>query len=226
MCTMTREISPQILWCLISAFSVIVFYSILWLCKSLFRQYWAFAVCICDKHSCRYEAVFNKKLLIFFLFLHENICCGYSLEASWRGASNEFHNITFSWRNKKKYPKIIAKFSSWTSPVACKKDIWNLHLSGSMMFFVEKKRKWKYFDTRMIASLEPWEWLCIFVIQSIMLFKYFMIGSLWYTRTENLLLLIIVMCFNHRKWISYANQIIFCFCFVNTKIKNHNCQQS
>ena len=23
---------------------------------------------------------FNPKVLIFFLFLHENICCGYSLE--------------------------------------------------------------------------------------------------------------------------------------------------
>ena len=33
--------------------------------------------------------------LIFFLFLHENICCGYSLEAPRRGASNEYHNIGF-----------------------------------------------------------------------------------------------------------------------------------
>ena len=24
--------------------------------------------------------LFNQKVLIFFLFLHENICCGYSLE--------------------------------------------------------------------------------------------------------------------------------------------------
>ena len=30
-----------------------------------------------------------------FLFLHENICCGYSLEAPHRGASNEYHNICF-----------------------------------------------------------------------------------------------------------------------------------
>ena len=26
----------------------------------------------------------------FFLFLHENICCSYSLEAPHRGASNEY----------------------------------------------------------------------------------------------------------------------------------------
>ena len=30
-----------------------------------------------------------------FLFLHENICCGYSLEAPRRGASNEYHKICF-----------------------------------------------------------------------------------------------------------------------------------
>ena len=33
--------------------------------------------------------------MISFLFLHENICCGYSLEAPCRGASNEYHNICF-----------------------------------------------------------------------------------------------------------------------------------
>ena len=40
------------------------------------------------------------KLMIFFLFLHENICCGYSLEAPHRGASNEYPQHVFSWRNK------------------------------------------------------------------------------------------------------------------------------
>ena len=38
---------------------------------------------------------------IFFLFLHENICCGYSLEAPCRGTSNEYPQHAFSWRNKK-----------------------------------------------------------------------------------------------------------------------------
>ena len=33
---------------------------------------------------------FNQKVSIFFLFLNENICCGYSLEAPQRGASNEY----------------------------------------------------------------------------------------------------------------------------------------
>ena len=44
---------------------------------------------------------FNKKKnLYFFLFLDENICCGYSLEAPPRGASNEYPQHIFSSRNK------------------------------------------------------------------------------------------------------------------------------
>ena len=39
--------------------------------------------------------------IIFFLFLHKNICCGYSLEVPRRGASNEYPQHMFSWRNKK-----------------------------------------------------------------------------------------------------------------------------
>ena len=40
-------------------------------------------------------------MLISFLFLHENICCGYLLEVPQRGASNEYPQHMFSWRNKK-----------------------------------------------------------------------------------------------------------------------------
>ena len=38
---------------------------------------------------------------ISFLFLHGNICCGYSLEALQRGASNDYPQHMFSCRNKK-----------------------------------------------------------------------------------------------------------------------------
>ena len=44
---------------------------------------------------------FQFKSLDFFLFLHDNICCGYSLEAPQRGASNKYPQHMFSWRNKK-----------------------------------------------------------------------------------------------------------------------------
>ena len=36
-----------------------------------------------------------------FLITHENVCCGYSLEAPHQGASNEYPQHTFSLRNKK-----------------------------------------------------------------------------------------------------------------------------
>ena len=47
------------------------------------------------------KALFSsKKMLISFLFLHKNIGCGYSLEAPHWGASNEYPQPMFSWRNK------------------------------------------------------------------------------------------------------------------------------
>ena len=53
-------------------------------------------------HSSRQSAFFQpKQVLIFFLFLHENICCGYSLEVPQWGTSNEYPQHIFSWRNKK-----------------------------------------------------------------------------------------------------------------------------
>ena len=36
---------------------------------------------------------FCRKVLIFFLFLKENICCEYSLEAPQQAASNECHTM-------------------------------------------------------------------------------------------------------------------------------------
>ena len=38
---------------------------------------------------------FQSKRVDIFLFLHENICYGYSLEASLRGASNEYPKHKF-----------------------------------------------------------------------------------------------------------------------------------
>ena len=44
---------------------------------------------------------FNQNLLMFFFFLHGNICCGYLLEVSYQGTSNEYPQHMFSWRKKK-----------------------------------------------------------------------------------------------------------------------------
>ena len=43
----------------------------------------------------------TKKYWYFFLFLHENKCCGYSLEAPCGDASDEYPQHMFSWRSEK-----------------------------------------------------------------------------------------------------------------------------
>ena len=50
--------------------------------------------------------------IIFFLFLHEYICCGYSLEMPRQGASNEYPQHMFLLRNKKD----ISIFQTKTAP--------------------------------------------------------------------------------------------------------------
>ena len=62
---------------------------------------------------------FIQKMLISFLFLNKNICCGYSLEAPRQGAprqgaSNEYSQHRFSSRNKKKI--------MWIPPLICSCD--------------------------------------------------------------------------------------------------------
>ena len=52
-------------------------------------------------HDSKSDFFFNQKVLIVFLFLHGNICCGYSYEAPHWGASYEYPQHMFSWRNKK-----------------------------------------------------------------------------------------------------------------------------
>ena len=53
----------------------------------------------CRHSSCR--CFFQSKSIDIFLFLHENICCGYSFEAPYQGACNEYPQHMSSLRNKK-----------------------------------------------------------------------------------------------------------------------------
>ena len=43
---------------------------------------------------------FNQRQLISFLFLQQNICCGYSLEVPHWGTSDEYPQHMLLWRNK------------------------------------------------------------------------------------------------------------------------------
>ena len=47
--------------------------------------------------------------MLFFLFLPENICCGYSLELTQRDGSNEHHKICLSPETSE-----IFRFLLWT----------------------------------------------------------------------------------------------------------------
>ena len=47
-----------------------------------------------------------------YFSIKNNICCGYSLEAPRRGASNEYPQHMFYGELEKKYPIIITKYSS------------------------------------------------------------------------------------------------------------------
>ena len=54
----------------------------------------------------------------FFLFLHKNLCCGYSLESPWRSESNEYpQHIFFLWRTDENYPLIISKYLPCNSSI-------------------------------------------------------------------------------------------------------------
>ena len=64
--------------------------------------------------------------LIVLLFLDENICCGYSLEAPRRGASNEYPQHMFSLGNKKNIDTFWLKKAPY-------QELWILPLSGAMM---------------------------------------------------------------------------------------------
>ena len=87
-------------------------------------------------------------MLISFLFLHENICCGYSLEAPHRGASNEYPQHMFSWRNKK---SII-----WIPPLICSygKCLGKAPLMSTAYIFVE-----------IIRKILIWIHVCLFVLR-------------------------------------------------------------
>ena len=93
-------------------------------------------------HSTRYGTFFKWKVLIVFLFLHENVWCGYSLEAHWWGASNEYPQHMFSSRNKK---NVI-----WIPPL-----IWH-YAVPQHIWFAELRKKYieqPYFTNKYVIWL-------------------------------------------------------------------------
>ena len=54
----------------------------------------------------RWVFFFQPKSIDISIFLHENICCGYSLEAPQWGASNEYPQYVFCWEIRKQFIRI------------------------------------------------------------------------------------------------------------------------
>ena len=69
---------------------------------------------------------FNRKVLVFWFILHENMCCGYLLEAPHWGTFNEIQQLMFSWRNKK---KMIIEIPYSKCP-----KLWNTNVSDKMQY--------------------------------------------------------------------------------------------
>ena len=82
--------------------------------------------CAVEPHSNREGAFFIRKMLISFLFLNKNICCGYSLEAPRWGASNEYPQHMYLSRNKKNI--------MWIPPFICS--------YGAQFFFYTLSHIW------------------------------------------------------------------------------------
>ena len=61
--------------------------------------------------------------IVLFLFLYKNIGCGYSLEAPRRGASNEYPQHMFLWRNKKSINIFQLKKSALSGVIVIKPPI-------------------------------------------------------------------------------------------------------
>ena len=81
-----------------------------------------FSDIVADLILSQYRGIVKEECLViilgqFFLFLHKNICCWYSLEVPRCGASNEYPQRMFLWRTGENYPIIITKFSSLTIPL-------------------------------------------------------------------------------------------------------------
>ena len=70
----------------------------------------------------------SEKYWYLSYFSTKKICCGYSLEAPRRGASNEYPQHMFSWRNKKN--------NMWIPPLICSCD-WYIWIRCSKISFIE-----------------------------------------------------------------------------------------
>ena len=92
--------------------------------------------------------------IIFILFLHENICCGYSLEVPPWGASSEYPQHMFSWRK-------ISVLLGWLFQlVDYKKSFRSLVKRGKSDWgLIIIDHQWQHYDTQIKFCHSKWYWL-------------------------------------------------------------------
>ena len=72
------------------------------LVKNCFEIFFVcFKISLSHDTASDWELISTEKVLTFFLFLYENVCCRYSLEVPHRGTSNEYPQHMVLWLNKK-----------------------------------------------------------------------------------------------------------------------------
>ena len=102
---------------------------------------------LCWMNECQSSRISVKKYWYFFLFFHENICCGYSWKVPQWGTSHEYPQHMFLWRSKKNIlwiPSLITGVvecqyvgqSKSLLSTLCLEDICSLEKAQRVLIFV------------------------------------------------------------------------------------------
>ena len=134
--------------------------------KGIFEQFW---------QSCTLLQIRDGIHIIFFLFLHKNICCGYSLEAPCWGASNEYPQHMFSWRNKKHISTFLMKKKCLIWNYACISMVSWSPLSSWILYFLFINRYWRSWSD--CVNVQADSQLCYVLIPQRHLFSHI---AAWY----------------------------------------------
>ena len=96
---------------------------------------WSYDKCITP------NKVFFSSKKYWYLFLHDNKCCGYSSEVPQRVISDEYPQNMFSWRHKKQIVCIPLLSGAMTNGTILIFFILNINLSKSVKFTVKPENQ-------------------------------------------------------------------------------------
>ena len=90
-----RLLWHEIYWSYICLIVLSFLFIIIYCCVQLLTMYFMVLISKDCLPDCTQLQIRGGMHVIFSFFLHESICCGYSLEVPHWGTSNEYHNICF-----------------------------------------------------------------------------------------------------------------------------------